>query len=369
MKDESNGGADEQTLASRRALTGYVQRVFFAVGITVVTLLLLTFIWFTARVWLVVFAGVLLAIFLRAISDWFSAKLRLGKGLALALTVVLLTGMFALLVWLMAPQAVEQFDALLEQVPKATAQVEEKIGALGLERFIRGAQESEPDLVGGAGKIAGRVAGFFTVTFGAIVSAVVIVFLGLYLAATSDTYVSGFARLFPVTKRPRVLEILAQLAVTLRHWLLGQIASMAAVGLLIGVGLKILGVPMAFTLGILAGVLDFIPIIGPLISAVPAVLLGFTISPLWALYVIALFVLVNTVIESHLIVPLVQRYAVSLPPAITIVALVLMGQLFGFLGLLLATPLAAAALVLVKMLYVQDVLGDKTITIEEKKGD
>lgn len=136
---------------------------------------------------------------------------------------------------------------------------------------------------------------------------------------------------------------------------------MVVVGILIGGGLKLFGVPLPVALGVLAGLFDFIPIIGPLFSAIPAVLLAFLIGPWHALYVVLLYLLVNTVIESHLLVPLIQRYTVSLPPALTVLALVLMGALFGFLGVLLAIPLAATLLVLVKMAYVQDVLGDISV--------
>lgn len=124
-----------------------------------------------------------------------------------------------------------------------------------------------------------------------------------------------------------------------------------------------LGIPLGLALGVLAGLFNFIPIVGSLLSAVPAVLLAFLVSPWHPLYVIGVYVLVNTVIEGHVLVPLIQRYAVNLPPAVALVSLLLLGKLFGFLGLLLAIPMATTGLVLVQSIYVEDVLGDNGRTL------
>jgi len=169
-------------------------------------------------------------------------------------------------------------------------------------------------------------------------------------------------RLFPVAHRERAGEVIDKLGSNLGNWLLGQLVSMTVVGTLIAIGLSVLGIPLGLALGVLAGLLNFIPIVGSLLSAVPAILLAFLVSPWHPVYVIGLYVLVNTVIESHLLVPLIQRYAVNLPPAVAIVALLLLGKLFGFLGLLLAIPMATTFLVLTKMVYIEGVLGDKTPT-------
>jgi predicted PurR-regulated permease PerM len=152
--------------------------------------------------------------------------------------------------------------------------------------------------------------------------------------------------------------VFKELGCLLQSWLLGQFLSMTVVGILIAVGLSIIGIPLSLVLGIIAGILDFIPIFGPIIAAIPAVLLGFTHSPLHALYVVLVFVAANQ-IEGHLLIPLIQKHTVSLPPALTVFALTLLGTLFGFMGLLLATPLTATAMVLVKRFYIEDVLGDR----------
>ena len=136
---------------------------------------------------------------------------------------------------------------------------------------------------------------------------------------------------------------------------------MIIIGVLTAVGLWLLGVPLALTLGLLAALLTFIPNIGPILAVVPAALLALLQSPTRALYVVLLYLGIQTV-ESYLLTPLMQKRTVSLPPALTIFAQVLMGILVGRIGLVLATPLTAALFVLVKMLYVEDILGDSIET-------
>lgn len=133
---------------------------------------------------------------------------------------------------------------------------------------------------------------------------------------------------------------------------------MAVIGVLTGFALWMIGVPLALMLGLLAGVLNFVPYIGPLLSFVPAALLALMQAPPLVVWVLALYVAIQA-LESYLVTPLVAQRSVSLPPALTITAQVLLGVVFGWLGLLLATPLTAVVLVLVQMLYLEDVLGEE----------
>jgi predicted PurR-regulated permease PerM len=337
----------------------FVRRVLIVVGIVITLVLMVLFVWFSVKVWLTVFAGVLFAVFLRGLTNLVSFRGRIASGWALGIVVVLLLGLFALLGVLLVPNASMQFGELSDRLPKALEQLKPRLETLPWFGYLVDKLPSVQTLGADSGKLLGRLSGFFSGGFEAVTGFVLILFLGIYLASAPALYVEGCLRLFPLGKRDRVREILFEIASTLRHWLLGQLLSMIAVGVMIGVGLALLGIPLPLALGVLAGFFDFVPIIGPLFSAVPAVLLAFLISPWHALYTVSLFVLVNTVIESHLVVPLIQRYTVALPPALTMVALVVMGSLFGFLGVLLAIPLSATLLVVVRMAYVEDMLGEE----------
>jgi predicted PurR-regulated permease PerM len=161
----------------------------------------------------------------------------------------------------------------------------------------------------------------------------------------------------PRPRRARVEEVLQEVGTTLGHWLVGRLVSMGIIGGITTVGLWLIGVPLAPALGLLAALAEFVPNIGPFLAFVPALLLALTESTTRALAVLLLYLSVQG-FESYVLTPLVEKQAVELPPALTITAQVLMAVLAGGLGLALATPLAAAVLVLVQRLYIEDTLGD-----------
>lgn len=346
----------------------YLRRVLVTVAVVLTVGLLVAVIWLSVRVWLAVFAGVLLAVFLSTLTRWVSRSTHLRRGWALASVLLALLGLTVLGAWLLAPRVIEQFTELSQRLPKAIEHIQQHAEQLGWSRYLPQKMPPASELTSGVGKVASKAASFFTLSVEAVATFLVIAFLGIYLAASPQMYLNGMIRLFPLSQRERVQELIDELGTTLGHWLLGQMLSMAVVGTLIAVGLTALGVPLGLALGVLAGLLNFVPIIGSLLSALPAVLLAFLVSPLHPLYVVGLYVVVNAGIESHLLVPLIQRYAVNLPPAAAVLALFLMGELFGFIGLLLAIPLAATLLVLVKVVYVRDMLGDSSIQVGEAKG-
>ena len=336
----------------------FVRRVLIVVGVTLVAAMLIVMFWFSVRAWLLLFAGVLLAIILRGLSQRVMRWTHLPSTVALILVIVLLGTSCSLIGWLMAPSVSDQFQQLSYEVPKAFQHVKHEIEQRQLDRFV-------PDNVGAPGAsiqsnpVLTGIKSIFSTTFEVVSGLLVILFTGIYIAANPGLYIESLVQLFPIARRHRARTVIHEVVHTLRYWILGQLLSMTVVGVLIGLGLHFLGIPLALALGILAGLLDCIPIAGPLISAAPTVLLAFVVSPLHALYVVALYVVVIAVIESHVVLPIVQRFAVALPQVVTIIALVVMWMLFGFLGVLLATPTAAVGFVLVRMVYVEDVLGDR----------
>jgi predicted PurR-regulated permease PerM len=195
-------------------------------------------------------------------------------------------------------------------------------------------------------------------TINAVVGVVVVTFIGLFLAAQPKLYVDGLAELFPPSKRPRICQVMGRLGYTLRWWLIAQVVDMVIIGLLTWLALRLIGVPLALTLGILAALFNFIPNFGPLISFVPAVLLAVVEGPEKAIWVTVTYIVLQS-LEGYVLLPLLQRGAVDTPPALLILTQVLMTLLVGGLGLALAAPLLAVALVVIKMLYVHDVLGER----------
>ncbi len=192
-----------------------------------------------------------------------------------------------------------------------------------------------------------------------ITGIVVILFVGLYVAYDPHLYQSGLVKLVPLDQRERVREVLGRLRTVLGRWIIGRIISMTIIGVSTAIGLWLLNVPLPITLGVLAALLTFIPNIGPILAAVPQALLAFQVGTTTVLYVI-LFNIAMQGVESYLITPIVQRYEVTLPPALTVCAQLLMGVLFGVIGIIMAAPLTASLMLVVQMLYVRDELGDSS---------
>jgi predicted PurR-regulated permease PerM len=194
--------------------------------------------------------------------------------------------------------------------------------------------------------------------------AVLMFFGGIFMAANPPLYLDGFVRLFPMGYRRKLHGALLESGDALRKWLLGQLVSMTCVGTLTGIGLWIVGAPLPLVLGIIAGLFNFIPILGPIIAAGPGILVALTDSPQTAVYAAIVYFIVQE-LEGHAITPLAQRWAVRLPPAYGLVAVLSFALLFGFFGVLFGIPLAVVVMCLVRNLYVENGL-EKVATRREK---
>jgi predicted PurR-regulated permease PerM len=207
---------------------------------------------------------------------------------------------------------------------------------------------------------------FLSSTIAAIGGVLIIIFLSVYIGADPELYHRGLMHLFPKRSRKRAGEVFSAMATVLRRWLVTQLLAMVAIGIVSTVVLLALRVKAAFALGMLAGLFEFIPTVGPILSAVPAIAMGFLDSPQKALYVIIAYWGIQF-LENHLLIPLLMKGGVDIPPVLTILSQALMALVFGFLGLMVAVPLLAAIMVAVKMLYVEGVVGDQVAVVKEKE--
>jgi predicted PurR-regulated permease PerM len=323
------------------------------VSVIVFALIFVLLLWQVPDTLLLLFAGVLLGVFLRGGGDILFRRFGLSgtvRVLLFALLLVLLGAGFALLA---APQLADQASQLWQQLPRAVEQLTQRLSQYSWgQQLLEKAKPENLQLPSGGGGSAFAALG---TTFSALGNFVLLVFLGLYFAVDPGLYRRGVEAFFPPSLRTKAHATCQEVGETLRGWLAAQLVSMTVVGVLTTLGLWAMGVPLAPLLGLLAALLTFIPNIGPVTAAVPAVLLGLESGPTGALSVVGLYLAVQTV-ESYLITPYVQKRSVDLPPALTIVAQVAMGTLFGIMGLALATPLAAMAMTLVNRLYVDDYL-------------
>jgi predicted PurR-regulated permease PerM len=331
----------------------FTERVLITAGIGSLIIILILILWKVIDVLLLIFASALMAIFLRGLSSLVSKYTHLRNSLSLVIVLFSLFGIFSIAIWLTAPKITEQVDQLMQTVPESVEQFREKLMEYEwIRTFLEGIPDFE-DII----KLLARVGGFFSTTFGFLVSLFIILIVGLFLSINPQSYIQGLVKLVPQKKRGRAQEILHTLERTLFWWLVGRTVSMSIVAILTGIGLSLLDIPVAMALGVIAGLSSFVPNIGPIIASIPAILLALTKSPMHALYVIFLYLAVQN-LESYLITPYITYRTVLMPLALVIIGQVLMGVLLGFLGLVFATPLVATLIVLVKLLYIEDVLGD-----------
>jgi predicted PurR-regulated permease PerM len=370
--------------------------------------------WVGQSIVLLTFLGVLFGIALTAGVDWLERR-RVPRGIGAVLIVAALLGILVGIGAATAPSITGQLRELKTQLPQAIGKIQRwvKQRQQGVSQVLeqvapeavpegdkRGAQDTAggPDGKGAAagegepagqpsqaeqggkktpslgqsvaeqaGGVARRVFGFFSSTLAALGGMVLILFVAVFVAVDARTYQDGLMHLFPHEARPRAREVLSGTAMTLRRWLLTQFISMVLVGALTTVVLLLLGIKAAVALGIIAGILEFIPIAGPIIASVPAIAMGFLDGPEKALWVTLAYVVIQQA-EANLLYPLLMKKRLELPPVLTIFTQGVMAIVFGFLGLLVAVPMLAAVMVPIKMLYVRDVVGDEVKLPGEEEG-
>lgn len=380
-----------------------------AAALVIAMYLALQLLWFVNALVLTVFLGVLFGLAVEAGVDRLE-RFRIPRGVGAALIVI---GFFAFLVGFgasMAPTIREQGRELRVRIPQAIDELEEwlnrrRSGMLGMVigRDTVGATTNVVDTAADTARSGAdtarraadtaRVAGdttlgnapstaeslrgslrrqlggaarylfpFLSQTVAVFAGLILIIFISIYIAADPDTYHRGLMHLFPHRVRRRAGEVFSAVATVLRRWLVTQLIAMLVIGTVTTIALLILQVKAAFALGLLAGLLEFIPTIGPILSAIPAIAMAFLDSPEKALVVAGVYAGIQF-LENHLLIPLLMKGGVDVPPVLTILAQALFTILFGFLGLMVAVPLMAATMVVVKMLYVEDIVGDDVAVV------
>jgi predicted PurR-regulated permease PerM len=382
--------------------------------------LVLRMLWVAQPIIIAAFFGVLFGLAVARGADGLE-RWRIPRGLASFLIVFGFYGLLAGIFALAAPTLQKQFGDLRQRLPEATDRVETWLerhrggmvgqlvlggtaatdapaaeapapgvaqpqppsGRPGAEPARPGARQGQGQAVPGPGggppsplrrTLTGQLGDvgrymfrFLSSTVAVITGLLLITFIAIYVAADPRLYHKGLLHLVPRPNRQRAGEVLSAIATTLRRWLLSQGIAMLVIGVVTTVTLMLLGVEAAVSLGIIAGLLEFIPNIGPLIAALPAVAMGFLDSPQKALMVAVAYAAIQF-LENQLLIPILMRRGVDLPPVLTLVGQAVMAVVFGFLGLLVAVPIIAAVLVAVKMLYVEDVVGDE-VQISGQGGD
>lgn len=345
----------------RDSMGDFARRVVVAVLVTLLLVGLVAIICREIHILLLAFGGVLFGIFLSSLGDWTARLLKTRYGYGLTITILVLAGLASLLGWFLENRIANQIADLSKELPVSLGRIRDYLNTQPWGRYllekVPGATQSLPT-PGQFSTLTGLV--FEVAAF--IVGAFVILFVGLFAAAQPEEYLAGLFHLVPIQYRDRIREAITAIVYNLRWWLVGQVILMILIGVTTTIGLWLIGVPLALALGIIAGLLEIVPYIGPWIAAVPALLMAVLLSPYHILIVGALYLGLH-LLEGYVLSPLIQRGVVLLPPAFTLMMQVIMGDLFGFLGLFVAAPLTVTLVVLSKMLYVQDTLGDQAVEV------
>jgi predicted PurR-regulated permease PerM len=307
------------------------------------------------NLWILIFGSVVVAVILRSIADPLVKRLRLPSGLAVGLAVLIVLSILGAIGFLFGRQIYAQMDALSTNLPRAWAVVQARWAASPFTGVIIDQIKSLGPEAGRALALAPRVA---SATVSGIATLVLVLVAGVFLAVHPERSREGVLAMAPLSRRARLREVMNACGMALRGWLRAQLVSMTLVGVLVGLGLWIIGVPAPVALGMITGIAQFVPIVGPIASAAPALILGAMQGGQTFWLTLALYGAVSQ-LEANVITPMVQKNLASLPVVLGIFGIVALGILFGPLGVLFATPLCLVAYTTVTLLYRQDVLHDK----------
>lgn len=267
-------------------------------------------------------------------------KYKIPKSLTVLMIYLLFFGLLTFLVANIVPQISIQIKELASDAPKFIQRFNEIFGQISEhENIASGIQSSlknfSENLGGSAGNVFGAVSGFF----GSIVTFIGILVLVFYMSIASTGIKAFIKSVFPKKYEKRTHDLIEKTQKKLGSWVIGQIILGFSIGILSFIGLKIIGIKFALTLAVIAGILEFIPVIGPVISAIPALFIAFTQSPTLGLIVLILYVGIQQ-LENHILVPMVMKKTTGLSPIVIILSLLIGFQLLGVLGAILAVPVA-----------------------------
>jgi predicted PurR-regulated permease PerM len=328
----------------------FVRKILITLGIVLFVLLL----WKLSDVLLLAFGAILTAIIFHSSAEVLVRYVHVPKRWSLPAASLIFLLIFIGIIVFFGAQIRAQLTNVIERLPFAIDDFSKSLGLGSVTDELSQMLNSET-----SGGIAARVAGIGGTILGGLADFFLVIVAGLYIAASPKLHKDGLVKLFPVHHHERVESSLNASGEALKLWVTSQLIAMTCVGVLSALAYWMIGLPSPFALGLIAGLLDFIPFLGPILGALPAVLMAFTVDAQTAIWTIAAAFVIQQ-IEGNVIFPLVARKVVTVPPALALFAIVAGSVLFGSFGLIFGFPLAVVAYVLVKKLYVRETLGEET---------
>ncbi|MCR9208248.1 MAG: AI-2E family transporter [bacterium] len=335
--------------------TAFTRRVLLASGIVLLVVAIAGLLYVARNLLPLIFGSVLIAVVLNQLADlvgrW--SPLDLSRNMRVGLVISTIAVLSCLTMYSFANSAAQKVAQFKDRIENSVQESFESVKQQPLVEDHLKEDAKLSSMMPSSGKSIGLAKNFFTSAFGGMADLLILLFLSIYFAVSPDKYRVGAIRLLPTGWREKTSNLLTESSTMLWRWMIGRLIAMALVGIVFGIGLAVIGVPMPLELGVFAGLVTFIPNIGGIAAVVPALLLASQQGSTALVSVLALYVVIQT-IESYLITPMVQEHQVELPPAMVILAQIIGGLIFGFWGIVFATPMFAVSMLWIKQLYVED---------------
>ncbi len=352
-------------------LSEFAKRVFVFLSVVLFFFLLVTFVKSAITIILIIFSAILVAIVFYWLSIQLQQLIKIPHIAALIIVVVITMGVLTTSGIFVAPKVYEQGKVLAVKVPNAFYSLQIYLLQYDWgEEFIQTvipdglkddqdppSEQEQTEQQEQMNQWVKAAFGIFGSALNILVGFLIVIILAVYIAYEPGVYLRGFIRLFPLSYRERIHYVFQETGTTLRWWMAGQLVSMTVVGILTLIVLSIFNVPLALVLAVVTGFTTLIPIIGATLGLIPALAMALTVSPHTGLMVTIFYIIIQN-IEGNFLTPIIHRKSISLPPVLILVVQMILLQIIGVFGVLLAMPIIASLMVFVRLFYIEDVLGD-----------
>ncbi len=338
---------------SNKREPSYALKVWQTTAIVCLAIIAILILRVAFNILLMALAGVLIAVYFHGLAELISAKTKIDRKLALFISIGGSIILLAALSWFVGSKVQRQVAELSNTLPETI-----KLARVKIANTPVGAKVIEYTSGNNSQKLVDTATTFFSTSFGIIGDLYIILFLGIFFTADPSLYKNGILFLFPTQKKSTGRIILKKIETALKGWLKSIIVSIVLITILVAVGLSMTGLPGTTVLGLITGMLEIIPNFGPVIAMIPGVLLAFTISTKTAVIVALIYIACQTIVGS-IVLPLLQKKMINIPPALTLLIQLVMGTLSGLMGIVLAVPLLAILIIVVEELYVKKQTGNE----------
>lgn len=341
----------ERSVRPRLTPAEFFWRAVILVSVALIPVL----IWFLFDVILIVTGAILVAVLLHLVAEPFMRWCKLPEALALIVAGILVVAVVAGAGYLFGTRIEAEFTDVMQRANS---------GVTSIVKRLQGSQTGQIILQhikgGDSFSVTDVLSSVFTVSVRFLEAAVVTVIAGFYLAAQPKLYRNGLAKLFPRRLRKEANETFEDIGLALRLWLIADIIQMVLIGALSTLAVWLIGLPSPLALGVIAGLAEFVPYLGPIVAAVPAILVASTQGMNAVLWTTIAYIVIHQ-LEGNLIAPLIQRQLIFIPPAVMLLAIVTVLFVFGGFAVIVAGPIAVIIFVAVNKLYVRDSLGEQAV--------